>query len=165
MKKPDASAKQNIVERIERNDAGQLVVHVAGRGEPIVDAKLARCFPWSLPDAYISVRDPGGKEIALLETLAELDDSSRLIADRELQERIFNPKITRITDYRSEFGVTTVVAQTDRGEVSFQIRSRDDIRMLGPMRMLFRDVDGNTYEVADVAELDRDSRKHLEQYL
>ena len=67
---PDAEPAK--IERIERNAARQLMVHLAGRGEPVVDATAARCFPWSLPESYISIRDAEGKELALLETLDEL---------------------------------------------------------------------------------------------
>ncbi len=157
------NGKDRII-RVERNEAGQLVVYIRGRDEPVVDAQIARSFPWSVPDSYISVRDKDGAEIAMLETLGQLDDKSRDVVQTELTEKIFNPKIKRILDYNSEFGVTSVKVETDRGEVMFQIRSRDDVRVLSPTRALFRDVDGNTYELADLNALDPASRKHVEKY-
>ncbi len=153
------------IEGIERNPAGQLVARLQGRDEPVVDVRVARCFPWSLPDAYISVRNKDGKEIVLLQTLDELDQASRAIVLHELQDKVFNPKITRIVEHKTEFGITSVQAETDRGPVTFQIRSRDDIRILSSKRLLFRDADGNTYEVADVTAMDTASRKFLEGYL
>jgi hypothetical protein len=152
------------VKSVSRNEAGQLVVRIEGRDEPVVDARVARCFPWSLPDYYVAVRDKEGKELALLKTLDELDDASRQVVREELTDKIFNPKIHRITDHRNEFDVISISAQTDRGEVTFQIRSRDDVRLLSDTRALFRDADGNTYELADLNTLDLASRKWLQDY-
>ena len=150
--------------RVERNEAGLLVVHIPGRDEPVTDARVARCFPWSSPEINISIRDSEGKEVVMLKTLEELDPDSRRVVEEELSVRVFNPKIRRVVKIKHEFEVTSVAAVTDRGEVTFQIRSRDDVRVLSPTRALFRDVDGNTYEVADLTALDPVSRKHIEQY-
>ncbi len=153
------------VQSITRNEAGQLTVCLEGRDEPIPDARVARCFPWSLPETYISIRNKDGKEVALLKTLAELDPASRAIVQQELHDKVFNPRITRIVEHKTEFGVTSITAQTDRGPVTFQIRTRDDIRILSTTRLLFRDADGNTYEVADLLALDPASQEFLQNYL
>ena len=152
-----------MIDRIDRNSAGKLVVHIAGQ-EPVVGARLARYFPWSLPDAYISVRDADNHELVMLRELDELDDASRSIAEHELADKIFNPKITRITAHKREFGVTTINAITDRGPVEFQFHGRDDIRILSPTRALFRDVDGNSLELPDIDQLDAVSRKYIARY-
>ena len=152
------------IRRVERNEAGQIVLYMEGRREPIDDARVARSFPWTFPDSYISIRTAEGKEIALLKSLDELPAGSREVLEQELRDKVFNPKIRRIIEWKSEFGVTSIQAETDRGEVSFQIRSRDDIRALSPTRALFRDVDGNTYELPDLTKLDPTSQKRLQQY-
>ena len=150
--------------RVERNEAGELIARIPGRDEEVREAHVARCFPWSFPESYISIRDKEGKEVRLLNSLDELDAASRAVVEQELRDRVFNPQIQRVLSVKHEFGITTIVAETDRGEVSFQIRSRDDIRVLTATRALFRDVDGNQYELADLSALDSASRKHLEQY-
>jgi len=149
---------------IERNDAGQLVVKLAGRDEPLVDAKVLRCFPWSVPESFLSIHDPDGKEAAMLESLDCLDRESRTVVEQELSEKVFNPKIKRIVDFKDEFSITSITAETDRGEVTFQIRSRDDVRVLSSTRALFRDVDGNTYELPDLTALDSAAKRHLDRY-
>ena len=152
------------IEKIERNDAGQLVVRLSGKDEPLIDARIVRCFPWSVPDNYLSVRNADGKEVAMLESLDVLEGESRRVAEQELAEKVFNPKIIRIVDFKDEFSVTSITAETDRGEVTFQIRSRDDVRVLSPTRALFRDVDGNTYELPDLMALDGAGRRYLDRY-
>ena len=157
----DPPSAAPLVEKASLNAAGQLVVHLRGRGEPYVDVRPARCFPWSVPECYVSLRDPEGRELALLETLAGLDPASREAIEKELADKVFNPKIHRIVEYEHEMGVTTITAETDRGRVTFHVRSRDDVRMLSPTRALFRDADGNTYELPDIGSLDPQSRKWL----
>lgn len=149
---------------VARDEAGRIVVWLEGQPQPIRDAQILRCFPWSLPDQYISLRNSDGKEVALVKELDDLDEASRKVVQEEMDKKIFNPKILEILDYVYEFGVSSVTARTDRGEVKFQIRSRDDVRLLSPTRALFRDADGNVYELEDLTRLDPASRKHLAHY-
>jgi hypothetical protein len=158
-----AGAGPAALRSLTRNALGQIVAQLDGR-EPVVDVRVARCFPWTLPDTYISLRDSLGKELALLKTLDELDAASRQLVEQELREKAFSPRIQAVLDYKDEFGVVSISARTDRGDVTFQIRSRDDIRLLSPTRALFRDADGNTYELPDLAALDAASRRYLEEY-
>ncbi len=152
------------VRKVERDADGKVMVHLADRDEPLADARLARYFPWSLPDAYVSVRDKDGKEVVMLRTLDELDPGSREIVEQELADKIFNPRILQVLQVKREFGLSSMSAITDRGEVLFQFHGRDDVRLLSPTRALFRDVDGNTFELPDVGELDPASRKMLRRY-
>ena len=161
---PSGGRTDSGIESISRNQAGQIVVKLAGRPDPILDARVVRCFPWSLPDNYVSVRDSNGKEVAMLKTFESLDPESTSVVVAELTDKVFNPKILRILDFKDEFGVTYIKAQTDRGEVTFQIRSRDDVRVLSSSRALFRDVDGNTYELTDLTALNAAGRRYLQRY-
>jgi hypothetical protein len=154
----------SAVRRVERNKAGNLVVTLPGREEPVAEARVARCFPHSIPDRFVSIRDKDGKEVALLDRLDALDPSSRALVEQEIHDKIFTPRITRILSHKDEFGVASITADTDRGRVTFQIRSRDDVRVASSARAFFRDADGNVYEVPDVRALDRASQKVLLEY-
>ena len=149
---------------MERDSSGRLVAHVAGRDEPIVDVRVARCFPWSAPECFVSIRDKDGKEICLLKTPGELDRTDRELIEEELARKVFNPKILKVLSCDTEFGVTSVHAETDRGEVTFQIREREAVRALSEKRALFRDVDGNTYELTDINEMDSASQRMLHRF-
>ncbi len=161
---PDLVNDAARIRSIERDESGSVIVHLTDRDEPVRDAKIARCFPWSIPDRYVSIRDEKGKEVVLLETLEGLSASDREIVEEELRQRMFNPKIHRVLHHKHEFGITSITAETDRGQTTFQIRSRDDVRVLSPTRALFRDADGITYELPDLNALDPQSRKRLQQY-
>ena len=137
----DKPVPRGKVSKILRDEMGRLTAHV-----------------------YVSIRTKEGKEIHLFKSLAELEGSSRTIAEEELRDKVFNPKIERVLECKHEFGITSIEAVTDRGEVSFQIRSRDDVRVLSANRALFKDVDGNTYELPDLSALDPASQKHFQDY-
>ena len=160
----DEQENSAALRKLERNSRGELVAHLAGRDEPVANVTVAQCFPWTVRDRLISVRDKEGKELVLLRGLDAIDPASREIIQDELRDKFFVPKVRRILDYNAEFGVVSISAETDRGEVMFQIRNRDDVRLLSPVRALFRDVDGNVYEVEDFSALDRSSRRDLEQF-
>ncbi len=164
---PTTGPGDEVVARLvglRRDTKGQLIAELAGRDEPVEGVRLARAFPWSLPKGYISVRDDKGEELVLLETLEGLADDIRDLIDEELRDKVFAPVVKRIASFKEHFGITTVVAETDRGEVTFQLRRRDDVRALSPIRCIMKDVDGNMYEVTDVTKLDLDSQKHLDNY-
>jgi hypothetical protein len=158
---PDAAR----VRSVRRNEAGQLVVEMEGRAEPVVDARAARCFPRRFPEGYVSLRDKDGRELALFRTLEGVDPDLRARIEEELHDKVFTPRILRILDKKDEFGVVSLTADTDRGRVTFQVRSRDDIHHLAASHLLFRDADGNAYEVRDIAALDRPSRRFLREYV
>ncbi len=160
----DGEDKQVTLKRLERNARGELRAHLAGGDGAVEKVKIARCFPWTLRDEYVSVRDGEGKEVVLLKTLDELDAATRKLIEQELAENVFVPQIRRIVKYEDEFGVISIAAETDRGEVKFQMRNRQDVRALTPTRAIFRDVDGNLYEVPDFNALDRGSQKYIEQF-
>ena len=153
------------VQKISRDEAGRLVARLAGQEQLVVDARVARCFPWSHPGKYLSVLDKDGKEVALLSSLDALDAGSRKIVEAELQDKVFYPKIKRVISCKREFGMMSITVDTDRGQVTFSLQSREDVRVLSASRALFRDPDGNMYELADIEALDAASRKYLDDYL
>jgi len=159
-----AEEKLARLEGLTRDEKGLLVARISGRKEPVEDVRVARCFPWSLPESLISLRDKDGKELVLLETLEGLSDEARELIEKELRDKVFAPQIRRILSFRERFGITTVKAETDRGEVTFQLRHREDIRALSSTRCILKDVDGNVYEVPDITTLDPASQRQLSTY-
>ena len=149
---------------LTRDDARRLTLTLQ-EGDSFEQVRVLRCFPWSCADAYISIRDTDDKELVLIESIEALPDDVRAAIEEELAETVFNPLIQKIVRHRSEFGVITIEAETDRGPVEFQIPSRDHIQMLTATRGLLRDADGNTFEIPDLTTLDPVSQKFLHEYL
>jgi hypothetical protein len=153
------------IERIYRNAEGDLALKVRGDEAPLEGVKARRCLPWSDPERYIALLDKEGKEIALLHSLDELEPASRALIEAELHAKLFSPKISRILEQKDEFEVIAVTAETDRGKVTFELRTRDDVAVLAPNQILFRDADGIAYEIRDARQLDRRTQAWLEEFL
>ena len=145
--------------KLDRDPFGDLILKVQDRTYERV--KASRAFPLSFPEHYIVLRNQEG-EIGLLEDIRQLDRHSRKILEQELRKAYFIPKITRIYSLEEKYGVSKWYVETDRGPRRFDIRSRDDIKPVPPFRVLFRDADGNRYEIPDVRQLDSKSRDLLD---
>ena len=75
------------LEKLTRDDKGMLIAHLVGQNEPVADVRVMRCFPWTLPESFVSIRDADGNEIVLLEALAEVPDKTRSLIEQELRAR------------------------------------------------------------------------------
>jgi hypothetical protein len=123
------------------------------------DFRVRRCFPLSLPQAYISIVDGAGAEVAILRDMSGLDERGRCILEQELERGYFVPRILKILSLRDEFGMQVWNVVTDRGDVEFVVREpRDKVKFVGAARVLITDVDDNRYEIRDMHALDRASR-------
>jgi len=136
-------------------------------GEVYENIKLHRAMPHKLPDDYFSVQDVESKELFFIHSLYELSDEQAKLLARELSKRYYNPKIFSITTLTSKLGYLYFTVLTDSGEKSFVLRdaTRNIIRIDDGARILIMDVDGNRYQIDDVARLPHADFKKLEPYL
>jgi hypothetical protein len=116
---------------------------------------VARAFPLSHPDEYVSLRDEDKKELGMLRRLRDLPGEARRLVEEELYRRYFLPQVERITSIRERFGVAEWEVLTTRGPHQFLTRSvRDSVAELDPHHFIVTDVDGNRYEIPNLAALD-----------
>ena len=117
------------------------------------------CFPFSHHGRYVSVRDPEGEEIGIIEDLEGFDEATlRLLVD-ELASRYFTPTITRIVSLKEEFGYAYWEVDTDAGQCRFTAQvGNNAVTVLDGGRLLITDVDGNRFELADY---ERSGSKYL----
>ena len=163
---PTSDKKGNPIDlaqvRISRNERGQLVLRTAEDAEPIENVRVTKCFPWSLRDRYVSIRDKDGNEQVLLPDLGGMSAETRRLIDQELDAQDFIPTITSVAAIIDNFGVMIWDVQTDRGPVELQIKTTDDIRRLDQRRVLLKDHAGGLFEIRDLAELDPTSQRLVE---
>jgi len=148
--------------RIWRDEFRRLHVLVDGVTEH-VDLKPAPVFPISEVADYLSFLDQEGREVLLLANPGALDPDSRAILSEELSRAYFVPRITYIYEIEDAHGASRWEVETDRGYRIFDIRDREDLRVLGKRRLLLQDADGNRYEVQDINALDERSRRILDK--
>jgi hypothetical protein len=120
---------------------------------------VRRCFPWSEPAKFISLRDDENVEIALVEDPAGLDESSRRVLEQALAAAGFVLEVTRVISIEEEIEIRHWKVETRQGGRTFQTRLDDWPRLLPGGGVLIRDVAGDLYHVPAPGELDRKSRE------
>lgn len=132
-----------------------------------VPVRLVYARPISAPHGEISIMDiKGKKELAWLDSLADLDDDSRKLAESELWKCYRMAKVKRITESYVNHGHRYLRVETDRGDRYFNLREPGkNITRLSDDHLVIRDSMGNRYEIESIASLDEDSRDNLERVL
>jgi len=106
----------------------------------------------------------GDQELLILESLSELDDLSRKIAEAELEKNYIIPEITRIVYVDVHMGNIYIEVGTDMGDRHFVIKNPfTNIRTVDPDGMIIRDVIGNLFSIQSLSNLDIRSRAELEK--
>ena len=144
------------------------VLKVRREAEEWREAGLARLFPLSDADEWIAVLDDKGKELGVLRELAALADDDRACVQRELERRYLVPQIRRVLACRERFDLAEWTVETDRGPAVFVTRhghKREQAKEPLPGRFCLTDVEGNRYDVPNLAALDPQSRRLLEPHL
>ena len=148
--------------RLERRIDGQLWARTGGRE---VRVKVHRCFPWSEPGRFVSLRDAEEDEVALVRDFRELDPRSRAALEDALAAAGFVLEVTRIHAVEDEVEIRSWRVETRQGPRSFQTRRDDWPREVANSGFLIRDVSGDLYHVRDAGALDQGSREWLWAYV
>lgn len=152
---------------LERTAGGFVALTVRGdEPERYERINAFRAFPLSAADAYVSLRDPDGGEIGMVESLDDLAPEQAALLRGELDRRYFTPLIERIRELKEEFGYSYWTVDTDAGRRRFTVQSgKNNVTVVGEGRLIIVDVDGNRFEVADYTALDRSVLRTLEGLL
>jgi len=144
--------------RLERRTDGQLWAVLGQYGTPVW---VKRCFPWTAPQRFVSLRNQDEEEVALVQTLDELDDDSRRALELSLAEAGFVLEIDGVVRVDDEIEIRTFHVRTRQGPRSFQTLRDEWPRPMPDGGILLRDVAGDLYLVRDPKGLDRTSRDRL----
>ncbi len=148
--------------KLERRADGQLWAVSNGDEQAV---RLHRCFPWSEPGRYLSLRDTENEEFALVRSLDDLEPSSHSVLEDAIAEVGFVLEVERITEVEEEIEIRTWKVETRQGPRSFQTRLDDWPMDVPGGGLVIRDVSGDLYHVADPDKLDAKSRTWLWAFL
>jgi len=116
-------------------------------------------FPMSHPREHIVLRDGGGTELGVIESLDALEQPSRELIETHLRRRYFLPQIEAILSATERFGSSQWDVETDRGRRRITTKVINEaISEVKPGRYIITDVEDNRYEIRDLSKLDDDSR-------
>jgi hypothetical protein len=122
---------------------------------------VRRCFPWSEPLRYISLRNDEDEELALVEDPEGLEPASREALETAMAEAGFVLEVVRVVRVDEEIEIRHWTVETIQGPRTFQTRLDDWPRSLPGGGTLIRDVGGDLYQIGSPEKLDRHSRKLL----
>jgi len=144
--------------KLERRADGQLWAASDGHERAV---RVHRCFPWSEPGRYLSLRDTENEEFALVRSLDDLEPTSRSVLRDAIAEAGFVLEVERILEVEEEIEIRTWKVETRQGPRSFQTRLDDWPMEVPGGGLVIRDVSGDLYHVADPDSLDGKSRTWL----
>lgn len=152
---------------VRRTEGGLLSATVNGREYKRV--RPVRCFPFTNPSEYISLREGSGnesKEIGMLRNIDSLGAEAAALIKEQLDMMYFMPLIKRIKNIREEYGYSYWDVETDRGEARFTVTmGGNSINKLSETRLIINDLDGNRFEIRDTSKLTGKELKMLDLYL
>jgi len=149
-----------------RREDGRLVLRHESDGKPVeTPIRVACCFPWAHREELISLRDDKGKELMLVESLAQLDDKSRKLITDELDNAFFVPLITEVKAIERQAELFLWRVETNAGPRNFLTGHDEHPRKLPNGRILVKDVSNDLYIIADPKTLNAKSCRLLWSYL
>jgi hypothetical protein len=161
---PDVTPSDGKGVQLALDAWGRLILSTPD-GRRLVGVDPVRAFPITDPGGWVSFCDADGREVFRLRSPDGLEPASRRVLDEELARREFLPLIRRIVRVSGEATPVDWDVETDRGPTTFTLDSEDDIRKLGPNRLLITDSRKLRYQVADARALDGHSRRLLDRFL
>ncbi len=150
---------------LERDAWGRLVLTTAD-GRRTAGVEVIRAFPISVPGEHVSICDAEGHELICIENPNTLPPALLGAVNEELARREFVPIVVRIREVFADSEPSQWRIVTDRGPTEFLMEDSDnDVRRLGPYRILLVDTHGIRYLIPDTRKLDGTSRRILDRYL
>ncbi len=147
--------------RLLRRNDGRLCVAPADGAAEAKPVRPVRCFPWSRPGAFVSLRDDKDEEVAFVDDPAALDPTSRAVLQEELAQVGFVLHVQRILSVREELEIRIWKVETREGPRTFQTARDEWPRLLADGALLLPDVAGDLYLIPRAAALDPASRRVL----
>ncbi len=152
------------VPQLSRNSFGRLVL-IDDKGVRHEGVVPVRAHPISAPDEGVSLVGTDGHELAWVERLSALPEGPRNLLQEELASRDFLPQIQAIQSVSTFSTPSRWTVATDRGEVTFILRTEEDIRRLAQGRLLIASSHGLQFLINDRFALDKVSRRFLDRFL
>ena len=150
--------------QLTRNQAGRLVLTLAD-GAVHEGVLPVRAFPVHAPNNYVALVGTEGKELVWIDRLDNLTEDVRTLIIEEIASREVMPTILSITNVSTYSTPSTWDVTTDRGATRFVLKGEEDIRRLVGAALIITDSHGMRFYLADMAHLDKNSRRILDRFL
>ncbi len=157
------SSKLNLNELVvEHRSDGQLWANRNGKSVAI---HVLRCFPWSTPDRYVSLRDDDDNEVALVGRLSELNSDSRKVVEAELAIAGFILEIVGVESITEDFEIRSWNVNTAQGSRKFQTKLDEWPLQVPGGGLLIRDVADDLFYLPEPDALDEKSQYLIKSFV
>ena len=147
---------------LKRRDDGQLW---ADPGTGWVRVSPIRCFPWSAPGGYVSLRDDEDEEVALVPDLRHLGVEARRALEGALAEAGFVLHVVAVEELEEDIEIRCWKVRTGNGVRTFQTALDAWPRAAPDGGLLVEDVQGDVFWIPPAERLDAESRRLLFGFL
>ncbi len=145
-----------------RGSDGQLWARTVDQTRAV---RPVRCFPWTEPTRYISLRDRDDEEVALVRDLTDLPHTGQRALGTALLEAGFVLVIDAVLDVDEEIEIRKFRVRTAKGIRNFQTFRDEWPEEMPDGGLMIKDVAGDLYLVPNPASLDARSRRMLWAFL
>ena len=149
----DKSCKTDL--RLEQRADGRL--WISNNGEETA-VRVNRCFPWSEPQHFLSLRDDDDREVALIGELRALDGKSMQALERALAEAGFVMEITGVEEIKEDYEIRSWRVITQQGPRTFQTMLDFWLLTLPGGSLLISDIAGDLFHLENPETLDEKSQ-------
>ena len=147
---------------LERRADGKLWFVRNGAASP---CDIVRCFPWTEPGRFLSLRDVNGVELAFVCELGELDAGSQKALGPGLARAGFVLEVVAVLAVEDDFELRSFVVETKNGERRFQAPLDAWPRLLEDGGLVLEDVYGDLYRIAEPSKLDPRSLELMRPFI
>jgi hypothetical protein len=130
-----------------------------------IEVHVKRCFPWSHPHEFLSLRDSDDNEVSLIEKLFEMDEETQRIIKEVLESMDFVLEIEKVFKIEEDVELRNYHVLTRQGERFFQTKLEDWPEVYDDGSILIRDLSGDHFRIASIKVLDPKSQKILSTYV
>ena len=124
-------------------------------GEVIEGLLPRRLFPVNSRDKYIALMDDEEEIVCIIRDIDTMLPDSKAVLIDALEEYYIVPKITKVYNWKEEYGYHIWSVETDHGKLNIEISdSTNQVIRLQNDRVLIKDSSDNRYEIPDLNALD-----------
>jgi hypothetical protein len=124
-----------------------------------ITVNVSRCFPWTDPDHFFSLRGDDGREVAFVNDPSQLTTESQTALSLALTRSTFVFEVTRIEKIYRDIELRVWLVDTHQGPRKFETELDSWPDTIPGGGWLIRDVTGDLYRIPPQDKLDAASRK------
>lgn len=135
------------------------------KNEDEYEIQVKKCFPWTHPLEYLSLRDVEDNEVFLVENLTQLDADSRKNLAQYLKKSDYIHEIVKVVEVIEDVELRNYQITTQGGDRSIQTRLDDWPNVQEDGAVIIQDLNGDLFRISSPNKLDQKSKELLSTYI